>query len=194
MQPETEQTVAAIGGWGVLMLGNGLARADQDLLGKRLDAAAKERGVEPFPLACDLLTRGSPSTLGFGISEPQMDRILTMPWCLVASDGSALPASGRTGHPRSFGTFPRVIRRHVREQRLAHRPTLLHRWQTRPLLLHPRRVFFFLSFFFSVVLHFRRRRRRVVPRRQLDRRVAQRHEQRLQSSQLFYRVQQLAIC
>lgn len=117
MRAETEEAVAANGGWGVLMLGNGLAAGDRDLLGKRIDAAARERGVEPFELACDLLTRGSVSTLGFGISEEQMDLVIAQPWCLVASDGSALPASGRTGHPRSFGTFPKVIRRHVREQR-----------------------------------------------------------------------------
>jgi len=118
MRAATEESVAANGGWGVLMLGNGLARADLDLQGKRLDAAAAERGVEPFALACDLLTRGSVSILGFGIDEAQMDRILAMPWCMVASDGSAVPAAGRTGHPRSFGTFPRVIRRHVREQKV----------------------------------------------------------------------------
>ena len=118
MQKETEQSVAAGGGWGSLMLGNGLSRADLDLLGKRIDAAAQERGVAPFELACDLLTRGSVSILGFGIDEAQMDRLLTQPWCLVASDGSAVPATGRTGHPRSFGTFPKVIRRHVREQKL----------------------------------------------------------------------------
>ena len=118
MRAETEDSIAANGGWGVLMLGNGLAAADQDLLGKRIDAAAAERGVEPFTLACDLLTRGSVSVLGFGIDEAQMDRILAQPWCIVASDGSAVPAAGRTGHPRSFGTFPRVIRRHVRELKL----------------------------------------------------------------------------
>ena len=117
MRKETEASVAGNGGWEVLMLGNGLSAQDKDLLGKRIDAAAKERGVEPYTLACDVLTRGSVSILGFGIDEGQMDRILAQPWCLVASDGSAVPASGRSGHPRSFGTFPRVIRRHVREQR-----------------------------------------------------------------------------
>lgn len=117
MRKETEATVAAGGGWDSLMLGNGLAKEDLDLLGKRVDAAAKERGQEPFELACDLLTRGSVSILGFGIDEQQMDTILAQPWCLVASDGSATVASGRTGHPRSFGTFPRVLRRHVREQK-----------------------------------------------------------------------------
>jgi len=118
MREATEQSVASNGGWGVLMLGHGLARADLDLLGKRLDAAAQERGKESFELACDLLTRGSVSILGFGIDEQQMDRILAQPWCIVASDGSAVAATGRTGHPRSFGTFPRVIRRHVRELKL----------------------------------------------------------------------------
>ncbi|MBL9075910.1 MAG: D-aminoacylase [Planctomycetes bacterium] len=115
MRAETEAAVAANGGWGTLMLGNGLAAVDRDLLGQRLDAAARERSVEPFQLACDLLTRGNVSILGFGIREDQMDTILCQPWCLVASDGSAAVASGRTGHPRSFGTFPRVFRRHVRE-------------------------------------------------------------------------------
>ena len=118
MRDTTEQSGAANGGWGGLMLGNGLAGADLSLLGKRLDAAASERGLEPFELACDLLTRGSVSILGFGISEDQMDRILTQPYCIVASDGSAVAATGRVGHPRSFGTFPKVLRRQVREQQL----------------------------------------------------------------------------
>ncbi|MBM4063937.1 MAG: amidohydrolase family protein, partial [Planctomycetes bacterium] len=117
MRAETEQAVAANGGWGVLMLGGGLGAADRDLRGRRLDEAASARGVEPFELACDLLTRGAVSILGFGIREADMDRILAQPWCLVASDGGAVAPSGRGGHPRSFGTFPRVLRRLVREQR-----------------------------------------------------------------------------
>ncbi|MBK8100285.1 MAG: D-aminoacylase [Planctomycetes bacterium] len=116
MRAETEAAVAANGGWDVLMLGNGLAAADLELQGLRLDAAAGKRGVEPFALACDLLTRGNVSILGFGIDAAQMQVILAQPWCMVASDGSATTASGRTGHPRSFGTFPRVLRLFVRER------------------------------------------------------------------------------
>jgi len=118
MRAETEQAVAANGGWGTLMLGGGLAAADRDLLGRRVDAAAADRGCDPFELACELLTRGNVSILGFGISEHDMDRILTQPWCMVASDGSAVTASGLGGgHPRSFGAFPRAFRRYVRDQR-----------------------------------------------------------------------------
>ncbi len=132
MRAETEAAVAANGGWGILMLGSGLARADLELQGQRLDAAAAARGLEPYELACDLLTRGNVSALGFGIDAAQMDRILAQPWCMVASDGSAVPAAGRSGHPRSFGTFPRVIRRHVREQRLLSLEAAVHKMTALP--------------------------------------------------------------
>ncbi len=117
MRGETERAVAGNGGWGVLMLSSGLGAEDRELAGMRLDAAATMRGMEPYALACELLTRGNVGILGFGMSEANMDRILVQPWCLVASDGSAVPRSGRNGHPRSFGTFPRAWRRYVREQR-----------------------------------------------------------------------------
>ncbi len=118
MRTETEEAVAANGGWGTLMLSGGLSSQDRDLLGRRIDEVAAARNVEPFELACELLTRGRVSILGFGMSEANMDRILTLPWCMIASDGSAVAASRTGGHPRSFGTFPRAFRRYVRELRL----------------------------------------------------------------------------
>ncbi|MEZ6036114.1 MAG: D-aminoacylase [Planctomycetota bacterium] len=132
MRDETEQAVAANGGWGTLMLGGGLAGADRELLGRRVDEVAKERGVEPFELACDLLTRGSVSILGFGISPDDMDRIITQPWCLIASDGSAVPAGGRGSHPRSFGAFPRAFRRYVREQQVLSVEAMVHKMTGMP--------------------------------------------------------------
>jgi N-acyl-D-aspartate/D-glutamate deacylase len=45
---------------------------------------------------------------------------MQQPWVSVGSDGSALAISGplRSGvpHPRSFGTFPRVLGKYVREE------------------------------------------------------------------------------
>jgi N-acyl-D-amino-acid deacylase len=132
MRAETEQTVAAAGGWSTLMLAHGLAAADRDLLGRRIDDVARERGVEPFEVACDLLSRGAVSILGFGIATADMDRIIAEPWCLIASDGSATVASGRTGHPRSFGAFPRAFRRYVRELRTLSLETMVHKMTAMP--------------------------------------------------------------
>lgn len=143
MRAETEASVAANGGWGTLMLGSGLGAADRALQGRRVDEVARERGVPPFELACDLLTRGSVSILGFGIDPAGMDRILQQPWCLVASDGSATVQSGRTGHPRSFGAFPRAFRRYVREQRTVSLEAMVHKMTAMPaqlLRLHDRGV------------------------------------------------------
>jgi N-acyl-D-aspartate/D-glutamate deacylase len=48
-----------------------------------------------------------------------MQLALAQPWCSIGSDGSALADEGplRRGnpHPRSFGTFPRVLGVYVRE-------------------------------------------------------------------------------
>ena len=132
MRAETEQAVAANGGWGTLMLGGGLGAADKALLGRRIDDVAKEQGKEPFTVACELLTRGSVSILGFGINESDMDRILAQPWCMVASDGSGVPASGRGGHPRSFGAFPKALRRCVREQHALSLETMVKKMTSMP--------------------------------------------------------------
>src|SRR5205807_481283 len=51
-----------------------------------------------------------------------MNLALSQPWCSVGSDGSALAVEGplRRGnpHPRSFGTFARVLGVYVRERGL----------------------------------------------------------------------------
>ncbi len=55
------------------------------------------------------------------MSEDNLDRILAHPRGMVASDGGAVALAGpaRRGHPhpRSLGTFPRVLARYVRERK-----------------------------------------------------------------------------
>ena len=57
--------------------------------------------------------------IGFGMSEENTARIISLPYCMIASDGGAVEATpGMAGDPRSFGTFARAIRMYVREQKL----------------------------------------------------------------------------
>ncbi|MEO8428805.1 MAG: amidohydrolase family protein, partial [Verrucomicrobiota bacterium] len=55
-------------------------------------------------------------------NEADMNLALLQPWCSIGSDGSAFSTEGvlRRGnpHPRSFGTFPRVLGVYVRERGL----------------------------------------------------------------------------
>lgn len=65
---------------------------------------------------------GSVSTVYAHHTEEDMNTAMLQPWCSIGSDGSALATSGplRRGnpHPRSFGTFPRILGVYVRELKL----------------------------------------------------------------------------
>jgi N-acyl-D-aspartate/D-glutamate deacylase len=92
--------------------------------GMRIGQAAKLAGQDPFDFVFDLLIeeRGSVGCVYFIMSEDDLKLALRQPWVGIGSDGSALATEGplRSGvpHPRSFGTFPRVLGRYVREEKV----------------------------------------------------------------------------
>jgi sugar lactone lactonase YvrE len=79
---------------------------------------------DPLDILFDLLIErnGSVSTVFAHHTEEDMNFALRQPWCSVGSDGSALAVEGplRRGnpHPRSFGTFARMLGVYVRERGL----------------------------------------------------------------------------
>lgn len=88
--------------------------------------ATKAKGKTPPPDDLDVLfdilieQEGSVPTVYAHHDEKDMTLALSQPWCSVGSDGFALAIEGplRRGnpHPRSFGTFPRVLGEYVRER------------------------------------------------------------------------------
>ena len=91
--------------------------------GQRLGAYAGTLGADPYDTAVGLLSRshGGVGMVGFAMSEDNIARFLGHPLGMVCSDGGAFAIEGpaRTGHPhpRSLGSFPRVLGRYVRERR-----------------------------------------------------------------------------
>lgn len=94
---------------------------DAALAGKSLADLAKGRGLAPTPenaadIAMDLQQRGGCSAIYHAISEPDIERIMRSPYTMIASDGE-IPVFGEAApHPRSYGTFARVLGRYVRER------------------------------------------------------------------------------
>jgi N-acyl-D-amino-acid deacylase len=88
--------------------------------------ALRTKGKDPAPDPLDVLfdvlieEGGSVPTVFAHHVERDMNLALTQPWCSIGSDGSAIAVEGplRRGnpHPRSFGTFPRVLGVYVRER------------------------------------------------------------------------------
>jgi dihydroorotase/N-acyl-D-amino-acid deacylase len=96
---------------------------DRSLEGKTLADIAVARGVAPTVenaalLAIEIVERGGASGVFHAIAEPDVERILVAPFTMVASDGE-VPVFGRGApHPRSYGTFARVLGVYVREKGL----------------------------------------------------------------------------
>ena len=90
-----------------------------ELVGAYLSEIAGQRGQEPFDAVADLIigsTRPVKLTLG-AIREHDVRRLLVQPWNIIASDGGYADGSDApTGHPRSAGTFPRLLGHYVREE------------------------------------------------------------------------------
>ncbi len=96
---------------------------DPSLEGKTLAGILVERGLAPTvenaaDLAIEIVEKGGASGVFHAISEEDVERILASPLTMVASDGE-IPVFGRGApHPRSYGTFPRVLGVYVREKKL----------------------------------------------------------------------------
>ena len=85
-------------------------------------SAGKTPSPDPIDVFLDFLIEqgGSVSTVYAHHTEEDMNLALKQPWTSIGSDGSALATEGslRRGnpHPRSFGTFPRVLGVYARER------------------------------------------------------------------------------
>jgi N-acyl-D-amino-acid deacylase len=94
---------------------------DRSLAGKNLAEITRARGAEPTfdnaaETAIDLLLKGGCSAIYHAINEEDVVRIMQSPYSMVASDGD-IPVFGQAApHPRSYGTFARVLGVYVREK------------------------------------------------------------------------------
>ena len=95
-------------------------KRNRDLVGLSFAEIAKRMGVDPFTAYFNLLIeeKGSGYVLGFYYNEDDIRRVLLHSASMIGSDGYALAPYGVLGegrmHPRSYGTFPMVIRKYVK--------------------------------------------------------------------------------
>ena len=92
------------------------------LQGKTLADIAKLWNKDVFDTMFDLLIQDNAATdvVVFGMREDDILLAVLQPWMAFDNDSSATSPDGLLGqdfpHPRAYGTFPRVIRKYVREQ------------------------------------------------------------------------------
>jgi len=92
--------------------------------GKTIAEIAKLWNKDPIDTVMDILIEDAAFTyVGvFGMSEPDVALALKQPWVSICNDSQGTALDGVLGkehpHPRAWGTFPRILRKYVREEKL----------------------------------------------------------------------------
>lgn len=115
--------IEAAGGWEGVMLANARNPANARFNGRSLADIARELGKDPRDAAWDLVLEGQGRVMAIYhmMSEDDIKTALRFPWTSIGSDAGAALNAGAADllglpHPRSYGTFPRVIAKYVRDE------------------------------------------------------------------------------
>ena len=103
---EMKENMRRRGGASTLLITGG---RDPSIRGKTLEQVAQSRGKSPIDAAIDIILAGDASVASFNMRDDDIERFMKEPWVATGSDGS-------DGHPRKYGTFPRLFATYVREK------------------------------------------------------------------------------
>ena len=93
---------------------------DTTILGRTLEQIATARGVSPIDAALSIVQQGDASVASFNMNEADLQKFMVQDFVMTGSDGSA-------GHPRKYGTFPRVLREYVYTKKVLTLPQAVRR-------------------------------------------------------------------
>ncbi|HEV7928309.1 MAG TPA: D-aminoacylase [Verrucomicrobiae bacterium] len=103
----------------------GFRNAELKLLtGKTLGEVARLRGTSPVDTAMDLVIEDGSrvDTIYFLMSEENVRKQIALPWVSFDSDSGSIAPEGvflkSNPHPRTYGTFARLLGKYVREEKI----------------------------------------------------------------------------
>ncbi len=127
-----ESNVVATG-WENIRISGVQTEKNAWVVGKSLQEISEQWGIEPFEATVRLLLEEDHevSMILFAMDEKDVRNLIVQPWLMHCSDG----LMGGTPHPRTYGTFPRVLGHYSRDERLmplesaVHKMTGLSAWR-----------------------------------------------------------------
>ena len=91
---------------------------DESIEGKLLSDVAEEQGNSALEVALGIIRKGGASIISFNMFRGDLETLMVQPWTMTSSDGGLVPWMQGVPHPRSYGAFPRKIRKYVIEEEL----------------------------------------------------------------------------
>lgn len=101
--------------------------------GKRLSEVATAENKDPLDALLDFIVadHGQTGAIFFMMNENDMKAALKSPFVSICTDTGARaidgPLSGGRSHPRGWGTYPRILGRYVREEKLMPLEMAIHK-------------------------------------------------------------------
>jgi N-acyl-D-amino-acid deacylase len=140
MREHIDERERKIGSWDKVRITQVSTEKNRHFEGKSVLQGAKETQKDPFSFMRDLLIEEN-NNVGmviFMMKEENLEKILAHPLVGVGCDGAARAPYGVLGegkpHPRSYGTFPRVLGRYVRGKKILSLPEAVRKTTSVPAL------------------------------------------------------------
>jgi N-acyl-D-aspartate/D-glutamate deacylase len=114
---EMETNLRRRGGASTLLISD---RRDTSIVGRTLEQVAAARHESPIDAALQIIQQGDAGVASFNMNEKDIEKFMVQDFVVTGSDGS-------DGHPRKYGTFPRVLREYVFNKHVLTLPQAIHR-------------------------------------------------------------------
>ena len=120
-------------GWEKITISQFNSTGKNDIEGRTVAQIARQKKTDPFELILDLIEREGDQVkiISETMNEKNVAAFLKLPFTMVGSDSHF--SKGKP-HPRLYGTFPRVIRRFVRELKILTIEEAIHKMTGLPAL------------------------------------------------------------
>src|ERR1051325_1423377 len=121
------------GGPGGILIGSVTNRELENWQGKRLSEIAAAQNKDPLDALFDFIIadHGQTGAIFFMMQESDMKAALKSPLVSICTDSGARatdgPLAGSKSHPRGWGTYPRILGRYVRDEKLLSLELAIHK-------------------------------------------------------------------
>ncbi|HKO60644.1 MAG TPA: D-aminoacylase [Pyrinomonadaceae bacterium] len=135
---EWENIYLGSGGAEGVLIGSVGNQKFEALQGKRLSQIAREQAKDPLDAMFDLIVadNGQTGAIYFMMSEADMRAAMRAPFVSFCTDSGARatdgPLSAAKSHPRGWGSYPRILGRYVREEKILTLPQAIHKMTGAP--------------------------------------------------------------
>ena len=137
-QTTWENIYLGSGGPGGVLIGSVVNRELEPLQGKRISEIAEQQKKDPLDAVFDLIIadHGQTGAIYFMMSEDDMRAAMKSPLVSFCTDSGSRatdgPLAGSKSHRRGWGSYPRILGRYVRDEKLLSLEAAIHKMTGAP--------------------------------------------------------------